>query len=57
MVAHPIVHYTMVKQPLTYSNYGKTSHAKETYQNRKKEKHVVFDVLTKVTEPITEVIT
>jgi hypothetical protein len=46
----------MVKQPLTYSNYGKTSHAKETYQNRKREKHVVHVVLIKVTKPRTKVI-
>jgi hypothetical protein len=46
----------MVKQPLTYSNYGKISHAKETYQKRKREKHIVCIVLTKITKPITEVI-
>ncbi len=56
-VAQPIVHFTMVKQPLTYSNYGKTSHAKETYQNKKREIHVRHVVLTKVTKPITEAIT
>jgi hypothetical protein len=44
----------MVKQPLTYSNYGKTCHAKETYQNRKRKQHVIPVVLTKVIKPIDE---
>jgi len=55
-MTQPIVHYTMVKQPLTYSNYGKTGHAKETYQNRKRKKHVIPDVLTKAIKPIDEFI-
>jgi hypothetical protein len=55
-MTHPIVHYTMVKQPLTYSNYGKTGHAKETYQNRKRKKHVIPAVLKKVIKPIDEFI-
>lgn len=36
LVAQPIVHFTMTKQPLTCSNYGKTCRAKETYHNMKK---------------------
>ncbi len=56
-VAQPIVHFTMTKQPLTCSNYGKTGHAKETYHNRKKEIHVIHVVPTKVTKPIVEIIT
>jgi hypothetical protein len=50
-----IVNYTTTKQQLTYSNCGKTSHAKKTYHNRKKEEHAIHVVPTKVVELIIEV--
>jgi hypothetical protein len=37
LVAQPIVHCIITKQPLTCSNYGKTSHAKEICHNKKRE--------------------
>jgi hypothetical protein len=36
-VVQPIVNYIMIKQQLTWSNYGKIGHAKENYHNRKRE--------------------
>jgi hypothetical protein len=35
----------------------KTSHAKETYHNRKREKFIIHVVTTKVTEPVVEITT
>jgi len=40
-VTQPIVTYTIIKQYLTCSNYGKASHVKETCHNKKKEKPTV----------------
>jgi hypothetical protein len=57
LVAQPIVDYTIAKQLLTCSNYGKTSHAKETYHNRKREKPIVHVVTTKIVEPVVEITT
>ncbi len=38
LVAQPVVTYITTKQPLTCSNYGKTSHVKEICHNRKIKK-------------------
>jgi hypothetical protein len=38
----------MAKQPLTYSNYGKIGHAKETCHNKKKEETTILFISTKV---------
>jgi hypothetical protein len=57
LVAQPIINYIIIKQFLTCSNYGKTSHAKETYHNKKKEEPIVHVVTTKVVEPVVEITT
>ncbi len=54
-VAQPIVTYTIAKQQLTYSNCGKTSHAKETCHNKKKERSIDVIVFTKVINLVVEV--
>ncbi len=51
-----IVNYTIVKQPITYSNCGKIVRAKETCDNRKIEEPLVPFVSTNVAKPVVEVI-
>jgi hypothetical protein len=57
LVAQPIVHYTMAKRPLTYSNYGKIGHAKKTCHNEKREEATILVIPTNFDEPIAKDIT
>ncbi len=56
-IAQPLINYTIVKQPLTCSNYGITSHAKEIYRNKKREEAIIHVVPTKIVEHVIELTT
>ncbi len=56
-VAQPLINYIITKQPLTCSNYGIKSHAKEIHHNIEREEVIVHVVPTKVVEHVIELIT
>jgi hypothetical protein len=57
LVPQLVFTYITIKQWLTYSNCGKTSHAKKTCHNKKKEERVVPITSIKVVELVVGVIT